>query len=405
MINIKTAQQLIADQVHPITETEEISFRDAMGRVLSSDIESPCQHPHFDNSAMDGYAVRADDTTGASESTPCTLDIIGEVRAGQAGELEVQSGQAVRIMTGAATPEGADAIVMVERTKETDDQRVEIYAEAKRQDHLRFAGEDVATGQTVLKANTVIRPFEIGMFATLGIDPVPVYRKPVVALLTTGDEILSDITETLPPGMIRDSVYPMLQTSLANVGITPHYPGTARDTAPLLQDKIAGLLALKPDVLMLSGGVSKGKYDLVKNTLHGFNFNEIFHKVRIKPGKPLLFGTIDNTLVFGLPGNPVSSLTSFHVFVKPVVLQLMHKPAAGRHIPATLSQEYIKKGDRTHIVRVYYETQNGVTTAQPLYKQGSAMVSSLTDANGYIVVDADTPSVQKGADVTVIPFD
>ena len=399
MIAKKEALKRILENTSPIERTEAVRFFESVNRVLASDIVAPCDLPYFDNSAMDGFAVLAGGTKGASQGNPSLLKIVGELKAGVAPEISLTKGTAIRIMTGAPLPQGADAVVMLEVTEEKGEE-LKVFAEVIKGENVRRKGEDVKRGEIVLRKRKEIRSSEIGMLAGLGIETITVFRKPKVLIITTGDEI-ADIEEELPVGKIRDTNKWMLSTSLTNMGLTSVYLSKAKDNVASLKEQIGEAVARNVDMLLISGGVSVGKYDLVREVLDLFGFKEVFHKVAVKPGKPLLFGKVKDMVVFGLPGNPVSAMISFEVFVKPSLSRMMHKDCDSRVISAVLSEEIRKKPGRTHLFRVTVEKQNNVFYARPLKKQGSGMLSSLTEADGFIEIDMDKTLVKKGENVLV----
>ena len=403
MIRFEDALRLVFENTNPIKESEEISYSESLGRVFSTDIYAPCDIPHFDNSAMDGYALFSIDTKDASHDNPLILKIIGEIKAGNYPEITVKRGTAIRIMTGAFIPSGADSVVMFENTEENGKGELKIFSESKVGENIRKKGEDVKQGEIIIKKGKKIRPYEIGMLASLGIKKIKVYKKPKVAILITGDEILN-IDDKLPLGKIRDSNGPMLFASLLRIGIKPINLGSTGDKFDNLNDKVLEALDKNSDVLLISGGVSEGRYDLVKDVLIKFGLEEIFHKVAIKPGKPLLFGKINNTLIFGLPGNPVSLAITFQVFVKPSLLKMMHENINDSTISAVLSEDIKKKPGRTHFVRVVLEKKGDILYANPLKKQGSAMISSLINADGFIKIEASETFIKKREKLKVRPL-
>ncbi len=416
MLSVDDAARQVAERITPLA-AERIALRDARGRVLAEDVLAPRSLPSFDNSAMDGYAVRAADTAGASERSPVELRVIGELAAGYVFDGEVTPGTAVRIMTGAPVPRGADAIVPFEETDESGraapskvghvEGKVRVFKAAAPGANIRRAGEDVRAGEVVLAHGTVLRPAHIGVLASLGRTSVRVVRRPVVAILSTGDEILSP-GEPLAPGKIYDSNAYTIAALVQRFGGIPRLLGIARDTVEDLTAKIrAGLDA---DMLVTSAGVSRGDFDVVKEVLR--REGEIdFWTVNMRPGKPLAFGAFrapDGRRVphLGLPGNPVSSAITFELFGRPAMQKMMGAPITERPTVRAIARDRIRMTDtrrffaRCVVTREgdrYYATLSG--------SQGSGVLTALARANGLAVVPEGSPDVQPGDEVTVMMLD
>ncbi|HEX9186445.1 MAG TPA: gephyrin-like molybdotransferase Glp, partial [Vicinamibacteria bacterium] len=314
MIPFEEALAIVLAEVVPLAD-EEVALEDALSRVLAEDVPSDRDLPPFDRAAMDGYALRAGDVAGA----PVALDVVGEVRAGQWPDLTVGPGQAARIMTGAPVPPGADAVQQVEKTQPLDEFRVTIQASVAEGANVGPRGSEVRAGDVVLARGRVIDPAAIAVLASAGKARVRAARRPVVALLVTGDEIV-DVGAAPGPCQIRNSNGPAVtaQARLAGAEVRP------LGVAPDQPDAIAEALrpGLSADVLVVSGGVSAGDYDLVEPALLELGATFLFTKVAIKPGAPLVFGRRGGTLVFGLPGNPVSAQVTFDLFVRPALLKM-----------------------------------------------------------------------------------
>ncbi|HDS11439.1 MAG TPA: molybdopterin molybdenumtransferase MoeA, partial [Candidatus Wirthbacteria bacterium] len=300
MISFEQACQLIWQHSSTLG-SETILTRQAVGRVLAEAIKSPLALPPFAKSAMDGYAVRL----SGKEKYPLQLEVVGIAPAGisQPG-FKLAAGQACKIMTGAALPKGANTVVRIEDVK-TEGKTITVKQTLTKGMNVCARGEDVKQGALVLPLGQFLRPVEIGILASLGISKVKVYRQPTIALLSTGDELVNPSVEPLP-GQIRDTNRPLLLSYLTQRGLVCQDLGIAKDNQRSISEKIAK--GLKADILLISGGVSMGDYDLVPQVLSSSGVQQVFHKVQVKPGKPLFFGKTDSTLVFGLPGNPVSSL-------------------------------------------------------------------------------------------------
>lgn len=412
MIGFEEALEKVLSYVNAL-EPEEKLLLESLGQVLAEDIYSAIDIPPLDNSAMDGYAVQAQDTTGAGPSSPKILEIIGEVAAGYLAKEKVVSGAAIRIMTGAPIPEGADAVVRFEDTDEdkrkTSGQtltEIGILRQAKKQLNIRLAGEDVTSGNLVLKAGTVLRPQEIGVLASLGRRVVSVIRRPLVAILATGDELV-DIAEPLPPGKIYNSNTYSLAAQVVRYGGIPKVLGIARDNAQALVNKITQ--GQNTDLLITSAGVSVGEYDVVKDVLA--QQGEItFWSVRMKPGKPLAFGMLQfgNARIphLGLPGNPVSSMIAFEQFARPAILKLMGKKNFDKFTITAVSESHLENRDgRRVFARVKVSQRQGQYFARTTGAQGSGILTSMAQANGLMIIPEDTPEVNEGDSMQVQMLD
>jgi molybdopterin molybdotransferase len=373
---------------------EAVSLLDAVGRVLAEDICAPWDMPRWDNSAMDGFAVMAEDCISGQQ-----LTIEGYIPAGvSACGVEVKTGHAVRIMTGAPTPAGCDTIVPIEDTEEKDG-RISIKGSVKRGDHLRVQGEDVPEGELVIVAGTILRPAEINMLASFGYQTVATFCRPKVAILSTGDELVEP-GEELGPGQIINSNDYSLAAAVKEVGGEPILLGTARDDRDSLADKInAGLEA---DVLITTAGVSMGDRDLVCEILETQGVERQFWKVDIKPGRPTAFGLKNGKPVFSLPGNPVSSIITFEEFVRPALLKMMgHQSVIKPTIKATMKEPVNKKLGRVQFLRVQVIRDGEQLFASSAGDQNTGIVSTLLRANGIAVLAAEREQILAGEEVDV----
>ncbi|MBE9507305.1 MAG: molybdopterin molybdotransferase MoeA, partial [Chloroflexi bacterium] len=370
---------------------------------LAEDVYAGADIPPLANSSMDGYAVLAADTTGASREAPARLRVVGEIAAGYITEAKVTPGTAIRIMTGAPIPPGADAVVKVEDT-EPQGEEVTIFAEAPPGQYIRPAGEDVRRGELVLRRGTVVRPQEIGMLATLGHRDVLVTRRPRVAILATGDEVV-EIDALLGPGKIRNGNSYSNAAQVVKHGGVPVLLGIARDNVEELTEKIRAGLEQNVDLFLTSGGVSVGDFDIVRDVLAAEG--EIsFWRVRMKPGKPLAFGKIGSVPVLGLPGNPVSVMVSFEMFVRPAMLKMLGVTGWERHtVEATLVDEVKHKDSRRHYLRVRVEKRGEEYRATLTGGQGSGILSSMIKANGLAIIPEEWTHVPAGAQVRVMLLD
>ena len=391
---------------------EAVPLLEALGRVLVEAVVADVDVPPFRNSAMDGYAVRAADTAGAGYDAPVFLRVVGNVAAGQAGDVRVGAGTAVRIMTGAVVPAGADAVVRFEETGEvpgapdSDDGGagdVAIHRPARPWDNVRAAGEDVAAGQVVVAAGTRLRPPEIGLLAALNRATVRVHRRPRVAILSTGDEVV-DVGPALGPGQIRNSNSYTLAAMAGRLGAEPVLLGIARDEVPELSSKLAA--AREADLIVTSGGVSVGDFDLVKDVLRAEGEVGIW-QVRMKPGKPLAFGHVGGTPLLGLPGNPVAAAVSFELFGRPAILKMLgRRDLAPPVVEASLTVALDNRGQRRHYVRARVEPgPGGELRVRPVGEQGAGVLSSLARANGLLVVPEELEAVRPGTRLPVLMLD
>ena len=346
MIQVHEALEIILSKIE-YKGTEKIPIDQALERILREDIIAHRPNPPLNNSAMDGYALMSDDVQSATSESPVRLEVCEEVAAGYTGKKEIKSGQATRIMTGAPIPPGADAVIMQEDT-EKDGNDVLVKDKAEKGENIRLSGEDVREGEMIIKNGCRIQPVHIGMMAVVGRSNVYVSQQPTVAILSTGDEI-KDLDENPTGPCIYNSNGYMLAAQVRSSGAVPVYLGIALDNEAALQEKFHD--ALKCDIVLSSGGVSVGDYDLVKASLDRMGQDMAFWKVAMKPGKPLAFGQIDGTPIFGLPGNPVSSFVSFEQFVRPSLKKMMGsadlKP---KSIQAKLTQPVRKKPGRLHFL-------------------------------------------------------
>ncbi len=372
---------------------------EALGLVLAEDVVASFDIPPLANSAMDGYAVRVADTTGATADAPRRLRISANLAAGYVSETALQPGAAIRIMTGAPVPEGSEAVIQVELTeREADD--VLVLAEATARRNIREAGEDVQTGQTVLTAGTRIRPAEVGVLASLGLAAAPCIRRPRVGILATGDELLEP-GDPLAPGKIYNANAYSTAAQVQEAGGEPLLLGIARDTRESLNEKIEQAIEQGADLIVSSGGVSVGDFDLVKDMLAAQGEID-FWQVNMKPGKPLAFGHLGGVPMIGLPGNPVSSMISFELFGRPAIQKMLGQPVAGRRtVDACMEDAYQKTDDRRHYLRVQVREDAAGWRARLTGEQGSGILTSLTRANGIAIIPEAWESVQPGQEAPV----
>ena len=408
MIPLADAQARVLSGIE-VLPARDVAAADALGLVLASDVVAGEAIPPFANTAMDGYAVRAADTAGAGESTPVVLRVVGELPAGRAPTTPVGSGEAIRIMTGAPIPDGADAIVMVERTERDGADRVRVFAAARSGDHVRPAAGDVEPGSVVFTKGTVIRAAHLGVLASLDVETVSAVPRARVAVLSTGDELVE--RGPLAPGQIRDGNRPMLRALIEECGAVAIDLGMARDDEAIITEAVARA-ADTCDALVTSGAVSVGDYDFVKSAIEavardrpGSDF--LWAQVAIKPAKPLAFGRLGRVPVFGLPGNPVSSHVSFELFARPALRMMMgHVPAQRPRLIARAGHDFARRPDgRLYVERVVLsrDDDGGLVVARSGV-QASNVLSGMARANGLALLP-DGDGVPAGAPLEVLVLD
>ena len=378
---------------------EKISLLDAFGRVLGEDIIAARDNPPWDNSAMDGFAVRWEDIKQEHAITkPVALKVIEDVPAGTVATRTVGPGQAIRIMTGAPIPKGADTVVKVEET-EPSENTVKIFKEVERGSNIRPQGEDVKKGDCIIAKGTQIRPAEAGMLAILAKSFVLVYQRPRVAILSTGDE-LADLDERFDEEKIINSNSYGTAAAVQEAGGIPILLGIAKDQPAALKEKISH--GLNADILVLSGGVSMGDYDFTKAVFKDLGAEMNFWKLAIRPGQPLAFGKIQGKLAFGLPGNPVSSMVTFEQLVRPAMLKMGGHRSYGRPVvQAAFQEKFSKRTDRRHFLRGILSRENDVLTVRTTGDQGSGILTSMVKANGLIDVPEEVERLNPGDIVNV----
>lgn len=376
-----------------------VSTEEALGLVLAEDVRALNDIPPFTNSAMDGYAVRSSDTRGASRKRPLTLKLLETVPAGRMPTKRVSAGWATKIMTGAPMPRGADAVLVAEDSDEKNGS-ILCFAVVRRGENVRRAGEDARRGERVLPKGTRIRPQEMGMLGAIGRTRVRVIRRPRVAILATGSELV-EADRTPGPGQIRNCNNLSLIGLVKKYGAEPVNLGLVRDDARALRGRI--IAGASCDLVVTSGGVSVGEQDLVKETLARLGAGVKFWQVRVKPGKPLAFGLVRGTPVFGLPGNPVSVIVSFEQFVRPALLKMMGRKKLKKPVITAILQNSIEKpAGRIHLIRARIRRRGGKYHASPLGPQGSGMLTSMVMADGLIIVPARKTAVRAGETVRVM---
>jgi len=392
MLQVEEAQARVLAEVAPL-EAESVAFEEAFGRVLREDVTAPDDAPPADNSGMDGYAVRAEDTPG-------TLRVLGDIPAGSVPQLRVEPGTALRIMTGAFVPEDADAVAQVEIT-DGGLGVVRVDRAVARGANIRRRGEDVRAGSVVLRAGTLLGAADVAMLAAARKLIVAVGRRPTVAILSTGDELLAP-TDAPAFGKIVNSNSYLLAALVRQAGAVPRSLGIVRDTR---EATIAAFEeASQADFILSSGGVSVGAWDFVKDALEALGAESKFWRVSMKPGKPVVLSRLRDRVVLGLPGNPVSCFVSFHLFVAPALRKAMG--VAGEPVPQPVSTRLEaplrSAGDRRTYVRVAVRVRDGELVSRPMATQGSGSLTSIVQANGLAVMAEGTKSVDAGATVPTL---
>jgi molybdopterin molybdotransferase len=406
LTEFEQARAAVLDCARPLA-LERLPLREALGRHLAEDLVSTEPVPAFDNSAMDGFAVRSEDTRGARPDAPVSLRLAGESRAGAPAAAELASGEAFAISTGAVLPAGADAVVRVEDTRAGDPgagdaqagaARVLIGVEVEPGHDVRRAGEDIRPGEVVLPAGTRIGPAELGVLASLAAATVPCRRAPRVAVLTSGDELLEPGEEMRPGGVRNSNAYAipaLAEQAGADVSVPPPAPDDPAATRAAIEP------LLDRDVLVLCGGVSVGEHDHVKRALTALGVEERFWRVALRPGRPTWFGTRGETLVFGLPGNPVSAMVTFLLFVRPALAVLSGGRPDLRRGSARLAADLEASPGRTHAARCRLELTEDGWLAHPAPRQGSHVLTSMLGADCVAIVPPGEGPLRAGDRVEV----
>lgn len=395
MISFQEARSTILQHVSAVT-TESVALTECIGRVIAEELNAPWDMPAWDNSAMDGYAVRHEDCAQPDS----LLTVSGFLPAGaRADGVQVAPGRAVRIMTGAPLPEGCTAIVPVEET-DNGEEKVTIRSVVDKGQHIRFRGEDVSAGELFCRRGTVIRPPDVSMLASFGHALVPVFRRPVVAIVSTGDELI-ELGRSPASGEIINSNTLSLAAAVQEAGCTPRIIGIARDNRESHLHKLSE--GLRADALVTTAGVSAGDCDLVRDVLQELGVRQIFWKVAIKPGKPTAFGMFGQIPVFSLPGNPVSSLITFEEFVRPALLRMSgHSQVIRPCLKATLQADVKnKESDRTSFLRVRLESADGRLLAWTAGKQQTGLLKTLVNADAIAVIPPGKGLLLQGEEIDV----
>jgi molybdopterin molybdotransferase len=398
MISCDDALRIVLEVVAPLG-VERVPLLDALNRVLAEEIRSSRDIPGFDNSAMDGYAVRAADIATASEAHPVRLSVVETVPAGRMPEHQVGPGECARTMTGAPIASGADAIVQVERTR-GDGSIVEILAPAEASAYVRPRGEDLRAGESVLSPGKMLSPADVGMLASLSRSMVGVYRRPRVAIVATGDELIDIDQQPTGAQVVNSSAY-ALAGAVREAGGEAAILRVARDTKDQVRERLEEAMAF--DVVLSTGGVSVGQFDFVKGVLDDLGMRTLFHGVAQKPGRPLKFGLVGARPVFGLPGNPVSTLVCFYLYVGPALRRMAGRGEVGlARVSARCAADIKLANSLTEFVRVRLERRDDEYLVAPTGNQGSGILSSLSRADGLLIGPSALTLLRKGDQAIVL---
>lgn len=399
MLSVSEAQKKILG-LEVKVKTKKVPILDSLGLVLAEDVISDDDIPIYDNAAVDGYAVRAKDIKGADYSYPVKLKLVKEdIPAGKVPKIKLELGYCMSIMTGAPIPEGCSCVVMKEDT-EREGSDVLVFKEGKEGENIRYRGEDIKEGDVVLKKSKKIYPSDIGVMASVGISEVLVYLPPVVGIITTGSE-LADTKDKLEIGKVRDSNNYSLSAQVKEIGAIYKRYGIVADEKTILKKKILAALS-ECDVLLLSGGVSVGDYDYVKDVLDEIGANLIFWRVNQKPGKPLAFLIYKDKPIFGLPGNPVSVMVCFEMYVRPLVRKMMgYRDLFRNKVMAKALHDFKHKKGRTNFARVIVEKKGGRYFIESTGMQGSGILTSMVKADGIAVFPESIGDIKRDSHVEV----
>ncbi|UCD82379.1 MAG: molybdopterin molybdotransferase MoeA [Desulfobacterales bacterium] len=402
---VKTIDQVLEyRKLFPLMPTESIPLAESAGRILATDIRSDIDLPDFSRSIMDGFAVKGSSTFGASEGNPAYLTVTGTVAMGESPDIAVGPGEAVRISTGGMLPVGADSVVMVEHTEAIDDTTIEVYRSVAPGQNMVTVGEDIKKGEIALTGGRRIRPQEAGMLAALGNQMVTVYKKPIIGIISTGDEIIP-VGEVPGPGRIRDINTYTISGLIQEAGATPIPFGIVHDDYKALQAKSAQAFN-QCDMVLVSGGSSVGARDFTIDVISAMEDAAIlFHGISISPGKPTILARIKNKAFWGLPGHVVSAMIVFSRIVKPFIEHIGGCRTAERdlRLAARLSRNIASTQGRVDYIRVRFYRKEGTTWVEPILGK-SGLINTMVKADGLIEIGMNTEGLEKGTEVEVIPL-
>ena len=383
MISVEEALKIILQESH-VLEGEEKDILSCLNKILADDVYSRDNLPPFDKSAMDGYAIKSEDTDLYEDGISINLEVVDLIKAGESSNKELINGQAMKIMTGAPLPKGANAVIQIEKVKVHED-ILYISENVKNGFNVIKLGEEIKVGDMALKKGTLIRPTEIGILASLGYSKIKVHRDPIIAIITTGDELV-DLNETPKFGQIRNSNEYSLKALVLNLGLEALSLGIVEDKKDTLKNKVKEALE-KADIVITSGGASVGDFDFVEQVLNEINADIKFQSVAIKPGKPISFAVIDKKLFFSLPGNPLSAITTFEEFVKPACEKMLGKNMESDNtFPVILAEDFKEKEGRRKYIYVNIKAENRKLYAYKVGSQSSNQLITMSKANGIIIM-------------------
>ncbi len=398
MITVEKALEIIISDSSVTEKSEKTDLFNSYGRTLFKNAIAESNVPPSNNSAMDGYAVFTEDLAAADKNTPVLLKIIDEVQAGYEFRGDaLKSGSAIRIMTGAPIPEGADSVIPFEETEESGD-IVKIFKKTSIHENIRFAGEDIVKGSIVLKAGTRIDSAEIGLLSSMNMKEIEVYKKPKVGIISTGDELAEPGLNN--SGKIINSNAYVLYSEVQKYGGNPVYAGIVKDNYEDVKNCFIRMM--DNDIIISSGGVSMGRYDFIPDVLKELGINIKIEKVMMKPGKPIVFGTTGEKIFFGLPGNPVSVMVSFMQFVRPAILKMTGNYKISKPVLKAITTEVItKKAGRKHFIRGVFHIKDGILFVSTTGPQGSGILTSMSSANCLIIVPEEIELIKIGESVDI----
>jgi molybdopterin molybdotransferase len=403
MISIQEALQILQENL-PEERVDTVDLSAAYGRYLAESITAPEPSPRYTNSAMDGFALRWSDVMGAVAESPAMLKVVGESRAGVPFDREVNSGEAVRISTGAMLPPGADTVIRVEDTRKPGDEVVEVLTVRCQGQDIRYEGEEFCSGDELLCAGTRLSARQLALLASIGHQRVKVFSAPRVSILITGSELAPAAEQRIKPYQIRDSNSIMLVSALQEAGATVHSCANVEDELQATINAVSNAASEDVDFILCSGGISVGDHDHVKEAAQKVGFKELFWRIRQKPGKPLFAAQKDATYLFGLPGNPVSAYMCFTHYIRPLLFTGRGRNLSWKTITAMAGGKIANHGKRTNFIRVKLEQKQGqLPQIIDIRKQGSHMLSSIVNADGYIVLEPGA-AVQPGETINVFLF-
>ena len=390
MISIQEALHILQENL-PEARVDTIDLSEAYGRYLAESITAPEPSPRYTNSAMDGYALRWSDVIDASQENPVTLKVMGESRAGEPFDKEVNRNQAVCISTGAVLPSGADTVVRVEDTHKSSDIEVGILTARCQGQDVRYEGEEFNCGDELLCAGTKLSARQLALLATVGHNQVQVFAPPRVSILITGSELASSVEQEIKSYQIRDSNSIMLKSALQEAGAIVHSCSNVEDELQATITAIGNGVSQGVDFILCSGGISVGEHDHVKEAAEKVGFKELFWRIRQKPGKPLFAAQKEGVYLFGLPGNPVAAFMCFTHYIRPLIFTMLGQEMSWKTITAMAGVEIANHGKRANFIRVKIDKQEGqLPRITDIKKQGSHMLSSIVNADGYIIVEPCT---------------